>query len=88
YAFTQAPTSMKSIVMSLYVFTSAVGSALSFALIPVTVDPKLLWMYTSLSIVAFVIGIIFYVTFRNDDIDQNRVAPEETLADPPKQGDI
>ncbi|CAF1317389.1 unnamed protein product [Adineta steineri] len=88
YAFTQAPTSMKSIVMSLYVFTSAIGSALSFALIPVTVDPKLLWMYTSLSIVAFVIGIIFYVTFRNDDKDRNCVLPEETSTNPPKQGDI
>ncbi|CAF1307961.1 unnamed protein product [Adineta steineri] len=88
YAFTQAPTSMKSIVMSLYVFTSAIGSVLSFALLPVTVDPKLLWMYTSLSIVAFVIGIIFYVTFRNDDIDQNRVLREETLANPPIRADI
>ncbi|CAF1435038.1 unnamed protein product, partial [Adineta steineri] len=88
YAFTHAPTSMKSIVMSLFLFTTAVGSALNFTLIPVTVDPKLLWMYTSLSIVAFVIGIIFYVTFRNDDIDQNRVAPEETLASPPIRADL
>ncbi|CAF0902767.1 unnamed protein product [Adineta steineri] len=88
YAFTHAPTSMKSIVMSLYLFTEAVGSALNFALIPVTVDPKLLWMYTSLSIVAFVIGILFYVTFRSDDIDRNRVLPEQTSTNLPIQSDI
>ncbi|CAF4026535.1 unnamed protein product [Adineta steineri] len=88
YAFTHAPTSMKSIVMSFFLFTSAIGSALNFALIPVTVDPKLLWMYTSLSVVALLIGIIFYVTFRNDDIDRNRVLPEETSTNPPKQADI
>ncbi|CAF1446017.1 unnamed protein product [Adineta steineri] len=88
YAFTHAPTSMKSIVMSFFLFTSAIGSALNFTLIPVTVDPKLLWMYTSLSVVAFVTGIIFYVTFRNDDIDRNCVLPEETSTNPPKQADI
>ncbi len=70
YAYTNAPASMKSIIMSFFLFTSAIGSALNFALIPVTVDPKLLWMYASLSIVAFVIGIIFYITFRNEHKQQ------------------
>ena len=67
YAFTQAPASMKSIVMSLFLFTSAIGNALNFALLPVTVNPKLLWMYASLSIVAFVVGILFFLTFRNSE---------------------
>jgi POT family proton-dependent oligopeptide transporter len=66
YAFTQAPHSMKSIVMSLFLFTTAVGSALNLALVPVTVDPKLLWMYASLAIEAFVFGILFFFVFRND----------------------
>jgi POT family proton-dependent oligopeptide transporter len=63
--------------MSFFLFTSAVGSALNFALLPVTVDPKLLWMYASLSIVAFVIGIIFYIIFRNEH-NQQHVSTEET----------
>lgn len=70
YAYTQAPASMKSIVMSILLFTTAVGSALNFALIPVTVNPKLLWMYASLSIVAFVVAVIFYIVFRNDHKEQ------------------
>ena len=72
YAYTHAPASMKSIIMSLYLLTSAVGSALNFALIPVTVNPKLLWMYGSLSIVAAVTGIIFFMVFRKEnEIEDN-----------------
>ncbi|CAF1045440.1 unnamed protein product [Adineta ricciae] len=73
YAFTQAPASMKSIVMSLFLFTSAIGSALGFALVPVTVNPKLLWMYASLSIMSFTVGIIFFLVFRNEG--KVRVSP-------------
>lgn len=81
YAYTNAPASMKSIIMSFLLFTSALGSALNFALLPVTVNPKLLWMYASLSIVAFIIGIIFYIIFRNDH-KQQHVSNEETSTEP------
>lgn len=76
YAFTQAPSSMKSIVMSLFLFTSAIGSALNFTLVPVTVNPKLLWMYASLSIEAFVVGILFFIFFRNDHKIRVQPSPE------------
>ena len=49
YAFTKAPPSMKSFVMSMYLLTSAFGSALASALTPTAVDPKLLWMYSKYS---------------------------------------
>jgi POT family proton-dependent oligopeptide transporter len=81
YAYTNAPASMKSIIMSFLLFTSAIGSALNFALIPVTVNPKLLWMYASLSIVAFIIGIVFYIIFRNEH-KQQHVSTEETSTGP------
>lgn len=70
YAFTQAPASMKSIVMSLFLFTSALGNALNFALVPFTVNPELLWMYTSLAIMVLVVGIVFFLFFRNEDKKQ------------------
>lgn len=66
YAFTQAPSSMKSIVMSLFLFTSAISSALGLALVPVYDDPKILWMYASLGIQAVFFGILVYFLFRND----------------------
>ena len=40
YAFMNAPPSMKSIVVSIFYSTKAVGSALNLTLIPVNVDPK------------------------------------------------
>jgi POT family proton-dependent oligopeptide transporter len=81
YAYTHAPASMKSIIMSVFLFMTAIGSALNFTLLPVVVDPKLLWMYTSLSIVAFVVGIIFYITFRNDHKTQFQALNEDKTAD-------
>ena len=42
YAFTKAPASMKSIVMALFLLTTAGGAALGIALSPVAKDPKLL----------------------------------------------
>ncbi len=68
YAFTKAPATMKSVVMSLYLSTAAVGGAINIALIPVNVDPKLVWMYASIAIVTLVATIIFYIIFRNDEL--------------------
>lgn len=64
YAFTKAPPTMKSIVASTYLCAVAAGSAASLALVPVSVDPNLVWMYMSLAIVSFIVGIVFYVVFR------------------------
>ena len=78
YAYTHAPASMKSIIMSMFLVTAAIGSALNFALIPVTVNPKLLWMYGSLAIVAAVTGIIFLMAFRKENQrEQNTGEGEE-----------
>lgn len=65
YAYTQAPSSMKSIIVSLYYCAVGVGSALNFTLLPFIVDPKLLWVYVSLSIAAFLFGIVILIFFEN-----------------------
>ena len=48
YAFTKAPPSMKSFVMSIFQLQTAFGSALGIALSPTATDPKLVWMYSTL----------------------------------------
>lgn len=63
YAYTKAPASMKSFVMSMYLLTNAFGSALAEALVPTAVDPKLLWMYTGLAGACAVAGIIFWLLY-------------------------
>lgn len=73
YAYTKAPTSMKSFVQSLYLFTSAFGSALNETLVPVLVDPKILWMYTGVACFAFATGVVFYAIFRHYDKDEEKM---------------
>lgn len=71
YAFTKAPERMKSVIMSIFLFQSAVASALEFGLVPVTIDPKLPWMYGSVGIVSFLSGCAFFFVFRQLDKDDD-----------------
>jgi POT family proton-dependent oligopeptide transporter len=71
YAFTKAPERMKSVIMSIFLFQSALASALEFALVPFTVDPKLTWMYGSVGIVSFTSGCIFWLVFRQLDAEED-----------------
>ncbi|KAI8884310.1 PTR2-domain-containing protein [Backusella circina FSU 941] len=70
YAYKKAPQSMKAIVMALFLFTNCLASVLSFALVPVTVDPKLTWMYTGIAATAFICCIgVWVFHHKNDDVD-------------------
>lgn len=80
YAYTKAPASMKSFVMSMFLLTSAFGSALSIALSPTAEDPKLLWMYTGLAIATFIAGWVFWFLFRRYN------KSEESMNELDKQG--
>jgi POT family proton-dependent oligopeptide transporter len=66
-AFTLAPKNMRSLVMSVGLFTSAIGSAIQEAFIPITKDPLLVWMYTSVAGITFVAGVLFAVLYRDLD---------------------
>lgn len=70
YAYKKAPQSMKSIVMALFLLTNCFASILAFALVSVTVDPKLTWMYTGIAGAAFVCCILIYaIHWKNDKVD-------------------
>lgn len=73
YAYTKAPPSMKSFVQSLYLLTNAFGSALSETLVPVLVDPKIIWMYTGVSCFAFGTAIVFWIIFHHYDKDEEKM---------------
>jgi POT family proton-dependent oligopeptide transporter len=72
YAYTKAPPSMKSFVQSMYLLTSAFGSALSEALTPAAFDPAIMWMYTGLAVASTIVGCVFFALFRhlNDQEDE------------------
>ncbi|KAG9186424.1 hypothetical protein G6011_02980 [Alternaria panax] len=66
-AYAKAPENMKSFIMSLFLLTSAGGSALGILIAPLARDPYLQWLYFGLAIVAAVAGIMFYRMFKDID---------------------
>lgn len=73
YAYTKAPPSMKSFVMSIFLLTNAFGAALGIALSPTAVDPKLIWMYSGLAVATFLAGCIFWFLFRSLNYSEERM---------------
>ena len=65
YAYTKAPPSMKSFVMSIFLLQSAFGSALGIALAPIAKDPRLVWMYTALCIATVIAAGLFWICFKH-----------------------
>jgi proton-dependent oligopeptide transporter, POT family len=70
YAFTKAPKNMRSIVTSLFLLTNAVSSAIAQALVGLSADPLLVWLYTLLAGLAFVGGIAFWFAHRKLDKEE------------------
>ena len=73
YAYTKAPPSMKSFVQSLYLLTNAFGSALSETLVPVLVDPKIMWMYTGVACFSMGTAVVFWLIFHHYDKDEEKM---------------
>lgn len=69
--------------MSMFLLTSAFGSAIGIALSPTAENPKLMWMYIGLAIATFVAGIVFWVLFRryNDTEDEMNSLAMENIGD-------
>jgi len=78
---------MKSFVMSMFLLTTAFGAALSIALSSVSVNPKLVWMYTGISIAAFVAGVVFWISFRHYNKQEDEMDAMEA-EDPQKTVDV
>lgn len=71
YAYTHSPPGLKSFVQSLYLLTVAIGSALALALVPVSGDPDILWMYVSIAVAVFVLGTAMYLSLRHLDAEED-----------------
>jgi len=71
YAFTKAPKSMRSLVMSAFLFTSAISAALGEAFISLSTDPLLVWNYAVFAVLAFVGGVAFWICFRDLDAEED-----------------
>lgn len=73
YAFSKAPENMKSLVMSVNLFMSAVSAAIGQAFTPMSKDPLYLWNYTTVACIAAVGGIAFWFCFKHLDSEEDRL---------------
>jgi len=71
YAFTKAPKNMRSLVMAVSLFMSAISAALGEAFNPLSEDPLLIWNYGVFAVIAFISGIGFWFAFRNLDKNED-----------------
>ena len=71
YAFSKAPENMKSLVMSVNLFMSAISSAIGQAFTPLSIDPLLVWNYSTVAIIAAVGGALFWLCFHKLDKEED-----------------
>lgn len=67
YAFTKAPKNMRSLVMSVFLFMSAISAALGEAFVSLSTDPLLVWNYGVMGVLAAIAGVIFWIQYRHLD---------------------
>lgn len=72
YAYSKAPENMKSLVMSVNLFMSAVSAAIGEAFTPLSDDPLLVWNYTTVAVIAFIGGVAFWFCFRHLDSEEDK----------------
>ncbi|KAF5310260.1 hypothetical protein D9619_010175 [Psilocybe cf. subviscida] len=73
YAFTKAPKNMRSLVMSIYLFMSAISSAIGEAFVSLSGDPLLVWNYGVMGTLAFVVGWIFWWSVKDLDAREDEL---------------
>lgn len=71
YAFSKAPKNMKSLVMAVNLFMSAISSAIGQALVALSSDPLLIWNYGVVAVLAFFAGVAFWFCFRGLDAEED-----------------
>ncbi|KAF5019859.1 hypothetical protein F66182_8138 [Fusarium sp. NRRL 66182] len=72
YAYSKAPENMKSLVMSVNLFMSAISAAIGQAFTPLSDDPLLVWNYTTVAVIAFVGGVAFWFCFKHLDSEEDK----------------
>lgn len=67
YAYTRAPGSMKSFIMSVYMLITSLGAVLGMLVSPWARDPNLVGVYAGLGVSAMGTGLVFWWWFRGVD---------------------
>jgi len=73
YAFTKAPKNMRSLVMSVFLFTGAISAAIGEAFVSLSADPLLVWNYGVMAVISAVGGALMWWQFRHLDAQENEL---------------
>ncbi|KAF8860317.1 PTR2-domain-containing protein [Acephala macrosclerotiorum] len=73
YAFSKAPKNMRSLVMAVNLFMSAISAALGEAFVTLSADPLLVWNYGVMGVLAFIGGVCFWFQYRNLDREEDHL---------------
>jgi proton-dependent oligopeptide transporter, POT family len=73
YAFTKAPSNMRSLVMSINLLMNAFSSAIAQAFVSLSADPLLVWNYGVVAVLSGIGGICFWLNFHNLDKEEDRL---------------
>ena len=73
YAFTKAPTNMRSTVQAIALFMSAISSALGQALVALAEDPLLVWNYGLVAVLGALGGVFFWLSNRKTDMEEDQL---------------
>ncbi|KXN93069.1 Peptide transporter PTR2 [Leucoagaricus sp. SymC.cos] len=64
---------MRSLVMSVFLFTSAIASAIGEAFVSLSTDPLLVWNYGVMGVLAGIAGIFFWLSTRKLDRNEDKL---------------
>ncbi|TGJ81412.1 hypothetical protein E0Z10_g7355 [Xylaria hypoxylon] len=70
YAFTKAPKNMRGFITGIFWFAQAFSSAIAQAFVPLSTDPVLVWLYTTVAIIAALGGLLFHFAFLKLDKEE------------------
>lgn len=73
YAFTKAPTNMRSTVQAVALFMNALSAALAQALVALAEDPLLVWNYGVVAVVAAFGGVLFWWSNKGVDGEEDKL---------------
>ncbi|KAI0104689.1 POT family protein [Nemania sp. FL0031] len=70
YAFTKAPKNMRGFITGIFWFAQAFSAAIAQAFVPLSTDPLLVWLYTTVAIIAALGGLLFHFVFMKLDKEE------------------
>lgn len=87
-AYARSPDSMKGLVVAIFLFMTALSSALGEILIPAITDPWLIWIWAAPAVALAIQTVIFWFRFKHmnsenyfaDNVDPSQVEEQQVLS--------